>query len=105
LCCVSAVVSFTRNVSSAGRGTGVFLFRPGEAGAERKYTNYCLYVTQINSTVDYMNLITVFLPSTGDACSSAVVSVISEFTIYASVGVSKNSMNKACIQVLVPNTT
>lgn len=41
---------------------------------ERKYTNYYFYVTKINSTFDYMKLITVFLPSTGEACSSAVVS-------------------------------
>jgi len=58
---------------------------------ERKYTNYCLYVTQINSTVDYMKLITVFYHQ---LVMLAVVSVISECTIYASVGVSKNSMNK-----------
>ncbi len=31
------------------------------------------YVTKINRTFDYMNLITVFLPSTGDACNSELV--------------------------------
>lgn len=70
-------VSVTRKASCGGRGTGLFLFTPGEAGTAAgtvifKNEMTLFKAAAVSRTLDWMNRITMFLPSTSDACSSAV---------------------------------